>query len=65
MPISIDADANNADWPKKRSWAFWTPDGRPVSTLAELRQLLPGRSDAEFRTWLKLPVARDARAAAP
>jgi hypothetical protein len=56
--ISIDADPDNADWSKARSWDLWNDDGTPITTLEQLRGALLDTSDAALKQLLELPVAR-------
>jgi hypothetical protein len=62
MSFNIDADIRNADW-SKRTWDVFTPDGKLVSNLDELRQALPPQSDASLKHMLDLPVAANMPAA--
>jgi hypothetical protein len=57
MTFNIDADIRNADW-AKRTWDIFTPDGKLVSTLDELRMALPSSTDDQLKHMLELPVAQ-------
>lgn len=58
MSFNIDADIRNADWPK-RSWDVFTPDGKLVSTLEELREAMPTQTDAQLKHLLELPSSEN------
>jgi len=54
---NIDADVNNADWTKGRTWDIYADDG-PVTTVKQLKEVFPGRTNADLKAMLKLPSAR-------
>jgi len=54
--FNIDADPDNADWTKVRSWDIWTPGyTKLVTTPEELVEAIAPMTIEEF---LRLPAAK-------
>lgn len=47
----------NEDWIKTRSWDVRNPNGSLVTTLAQLRAVVPGMTDAQLRVLPSIEAA--------
>ena len=56
VPIYVDADDANADWPKARRWDVWTREGDLVTTIAQLRHTMSSfQTTADLKALLRHP----------